>query len=176
MRRQSSQYIELSWVKITLTLLLLCILALIGFSIYLYSSIESNRTRDFKFTEARLEEQLSLDQIITLSRYHGTIYYHVAVVKTTEQEQLIVFINQDDPEADLVVFDQEELVTEDEIMTLWRTQTSYQELYHTQYGLRNQTPLLEIVYLDQDKRLSYDYYRLDDGSFDSGISFAHDTY
>ena len=64
-------------------------------------------------------------------------------------------------------------MSDDAVLANWETETSYQEIYHIQYGIRNEIPLLEIVYLDHSDRLSYDYYHLDTNAYDSGISFAN---
>lgn len=173
MRTNWSQSIITNRIKIILSLLALIIISCIVFSIYLYQSISTGKTADFTVTEQRVNEELDLSTIDQISRYHGTTYFHVVEGQTIDQEEVTVFVNQSDQEADLIVFSKDEWVTEDQIIASWEAQTSYQKRYQTQYGIRNGIPLMEIVYLDQSGRLSYDYYRLDNGEYDSGISFAN---
>ncbi|WP_440895708.1 cell wall elongation regulator TseB-like domain-containing protein [Amphibacillus sp. Q70] len=149
------------------------IISFIAYSIYLYQNISNGKVTDFTGTEQRVNQELELSTIDQISRYHGTDYFHVVEGQTTDQEDVMIFVNQSDQEADLIVFSKGEWVTEAQIIDNWEEQTSYQKKYQTQYGIRNGTPLMEIVYLDQNGRLSYDYYRLDNGEYDSGISFAN---
>ncbi|SEN44001.1 Uncharacterized protein YpmB [Amphibacillus marinus] len=171
MRQRSSQFIELSWTKAIAVSVGILLLALVFFIISLYRSIDANRTGAFSDSRQRVEEELAIHSIEHISRYHGTEYFHVIDATTAADEAIVIFVNQDDSEQDLIVFDKQDLVTEDQIMATWRNETAYQQLYRSQKGLRNQTPLLEIVYLDDNGRLSYDYYRLSDGDYDSGITF-----
>lgn len=149
------------------------VIALIGYSVYLYQYINETKTVNYHVTEVRVIEELSLDSIDNISRYHGTIPYHVVEAKTNDQEELLIFVDQSDESASLIVYSKSDLITDEAILADWKADTTYQEIYQTQYGLRNEIPLLEIVYLDHSDRLSYDYYRLDNGSYDSGISFAN---
>lgn len=149
------------------------VIAVIGYSIYFYQYINETKTDNFLVTEARVLEELTLDSIDNISRYHGTIPYHVVEAKTNDQEELLIFVDQSDESAALIVYSKSSLFTDEAILAEWRAATTYQEIYQTQYGLRNDIPLLEIVYVDQSDRLSYDYYRLDNGEYDNGISFAN---
>ncbi|MBM7542538.1 hypothetical protein [Amphibacillus cookii] len=173
MRRQSSPFIELSWLKVVFLLFILAILIIIGFSVYLYQSVNTEKTKGFSDTRERVEQQLEIASIDDISRYHGSKYFHVVEAKSTSDEHLVIFVDQTDQDAELVTYYKEDWIEIDHVLDEWRNQTVYQEIYHTQIGLRHQTPLLEIVYLDESGRLSYDYYRLDNGEYDSGISFAN---
>lgn len=173
MRINPSQSVSLNRVKISLTLIILIIISLVIYSVYLYINISNGKKADFTKTEERVNQELELSTIDQISRYHGTNYFHVVEGQMKDRTDVVIFVNQTDQDADLIVFSKDDLVSEDQIIEKWTQQTSYQEIYQIQYGIRNEIPLMEIVYLDQSKRLSYDYYRLDNGEYDSGISFAN---
>lgn len=149
------------------------VVAFIGVTVYFYQYINETKTDNFLVTEARVREELTLDSIDNISRFHGTIPYHVVDAKTNDQEELLIFVDQSDDSASLIVYSKSSLFSDEAILAEWRATISYREIYRTQYGLRNDIPLLEIVYVDQSDRLSYDYYRLDNGEYDNGISFAN---
>lgn len=173
MKTHPVQSIKLNRLKIFIGLLTALVIALIGYSVYLYQFINETKTDNYLVTEARVTEELTLNSIDNISRYHGTIPYHVVEAIRNDQEELLIFVDQSDESAALIVYSKSDLVTDETILSDWKAETTYQEIYQTQYGLRNEIPLLEIVYLDHSDRLSYDYYRLDNGAYDSGISFAN---
>lgn len=173
MKTNFVQAIKMSRPKLFLGLMTAIVIGLIGYSIYLYQHISETKTENYRVTEARVNEELILHSIDNISSYHGNVHYHVVEAETNEQEELLIFVDQADKTADLIVCPKDELVSDDAVLANWETETSYQEIYHIQYGIRNEIPLLEIVYLDHSDRLSYDYYRLDTGAYDSGISFAN---
>lgn len=173
MKTHSVKSIKLNRLKIFIGLITALVLALLGYSVYLYRYIDENKTENYLVTEARVTEELTLKSIDNISRYHGTIPYHVVEAITNDQEALLIFVDQSDESAPLIVYSKSDLITDEAILSDWKAETTYREIYQTQYGLRNEIPLLEIIYLDHSERLSYDYYRLDNGVFDSGISFAN---
>ncbi|GAA4071674.1 DUF5590 domain-containing protein [Amphibacillus indicireducens] len=173
MKTNLVQSIKISRLKLFLGLLTVIVIGLIGYSIYLYQHISETKTENFQVTEARVNEELTLNSIHNISSYHGNVHYHVVEGETNNQEALLIFVDQADETADLIVYSQAELISDDVILADWESKTSYQDIYQIQYGIRNEIPLLEIVYLDHSDRLSYDYYRLDTGAYDSGISFAN---
>lgn len=173
MKTNPVQSIKLNRLKIFIGFITAVLIAVIGYSVYLYQYINETKTENYLVTEARVTEELSLNSINNISRYHGTIPYHVVEAITNDQEELLIFVDQSDESAPLIVHSKSDLITDEAILSDWKAETTYREIYQTQYGLRNEIPLLEIVYLDQSERLSYDYYRLDNGTYDGGISFAN---
>lgn len=173
MKKDTSQSITLSRFKILLIFITLVLIAILGYSIFLYQTVLDDKTNEFELTENRVNHELELSTIDEITRYHGTNYFHVVEGMTNENEQVVIYVNQTDQEADPIVFLKNDWVEETEIINQWEDETPYQDIHQIQYGIRNETPLLEFVYLDQSGRLSYDYYRLDNGEYDSGISFAN---
>jgi|SRR5699024_4848373 len=173
MKRDTSKSLTLSRFKIFLIIIILMIIGLLGYLIYLYQTIMDDKANAFELTESQINDELALSTIDQITRYHGTEYFHVVEGTNSEDQQVVIYVNQTDQEADSIIFLKEDWVEEREIINQWEDERSYKNLYHVQYALRDETPLLEFVYLDQNGRLSYDYYRLDNGEYDSGISFAN---
>lgn len=173
MRTDTVQSIKANWIKISFVFVGLIIISLTAYSIHLYQLIDQSETVDYEVTENRVNQELALSSIEEISRYHGTTYFHVVEALSTEEKELIIFVNQADQSEELIIFTKEELVSDTEIVDKWKEETEYEKIHQIQYGIRNEIPLIEIIYIDQNQRLSYDYYRLDNGEYDSGISFAH---
>lgn len=173
MINHTDQSIKINRLKIFIGLLIGIVVMLLAYCIYLYQYINQSKADMFENTLARVNNELKLDSIKQISRYHGTVFYHVVEAETIDNEAIVVFVDQTDELKELIVYSKSDWIADNDIINQWKLDVNYQEIYHIQYGLRDDIPLLEIVYLDQNNRLSYDYYRLENGEYDSGISFAN---
>lgn len=151
-----------------LGLFIILIVFLLGYSVNLYQTVRENKEEGFSDSIARVEAELVVDEIHGIHRYHGEDPYHVIEV-TKDDTRHMVFINLSDDE--MLVLDTSEWVEESVILATFESTRPVQTIRGVSIGIRRTTPLIEIVYRDQNNRLSYDYFRLDDGSYDSGISF-----
>jgi|GEM_PF-4813394 len=160
-------------IKIFFGLIVIILFSLIAFFGHLYQHINEQKVMDYQTTEDRVTQEQEISKIESISRFHGTHYFHVVEAETSEQEEVIIYVNQSEPSADLIIFSKKDLITKEELINRWKNDTNFEKLYQVQYAIRDEIPLVEIIYLDESERLSYDYYRLDNGEYDNGISFAN---
>lgn len=173
MKKEPSNAIKSAPFIISFIIISAVLISLTGYSIYLYQEVLVGKADGMDITESEIMEQFSLSSVEDISRFHGTEFFHVIEGTTADDKQAVIYVNQSVQEQEPLLFLKDDWVVVDELIKQWEEETSYQELYQIQYGLRNAIPLLEIIYRDQANRLSYDYIRLDNGEFDNGISFAH---
>ena len=170
MRRQSSQSIELNWLKLALVGLVVVLIGVLIYVTTLYQTIQHDKRDAFDVTRSRVEALDEAYQIQAINRYHGETYLHV-VEASREETAVVLFVDPSDEDAAIRVEKRDEWVAVSEIVTLFKETYREQLIRHVNIGLRHNTPLLEIVSHDKNQRFRYDYYRLSDGTYDSGISF-----
>ncbi|MCZ0701883.1 uncharacterized protein YpmB [Natronobacillus azotifigens] len=172
MKQRSLLSIVPNWLKIGLVVGFLLLIGFLGYGINLYQTIQANKTEDFDQTRRRVIAETELVEIDDISRYHGNAFYHVVTGTTSEDEQVLAYVLVDNDEEEILIYHLSELTSKETVTHTWQEEMDVKELLSKQYGIRGTTPLLEFIYIDANNRLSYDYYRLDDGSYDSGISFS----
>lgn len=170
MRRQSSQSIELNWFKLAFAFFAVLFIGMMIYFTTLYQTIQHNKVDTFEATRARVEAMDEDYTIQSIDRYHGEKYLHVVEARS-EQSDLVLFVDPNDQEAAIRVEKREEWVAVSDVVDLFNQTYADQTIRHINIGLRNNTPLLEIISSDRNQRFRYDYYQLDDGTYDSGISF-----
>ncbi|SDB91088.1 Uncharacterized protein YpmB [Pelagirhabdus alkalitolerans] len=170
-RNRQAQSFELNRWKIVVLIMVMLFLMVLTYLVYVYYSFEQSAQQGFDETIERIQTNDASFEVDSITRFHGDHHYHV-VQGEREGEDLIIFVNQSDDETEPVEFNQEDLEDEEQLLSDWESTNTYQDIHQTNIGIRQNTPLFEIIYRDQQGRLSYDYYRLDTGEYDSGISFA----
>ena len=170
MKQQSLQFTVPNWVKWVIVGIILLMLSAIGYSIYIYQTVERNRSESFTTSEQRILNDTEITDINTITRFHGEAYYHVINGETVDGEQLLAYVNKSDEE-EIQTFKIDELMTLETLEKQWLKTCQSCELLYSQYGIRGNIPLLEVTYIDEENRLSYTYFRLKDGTLDSRVSF-----
>lgn len=173
MRQQSLRSTVPNWLKIFVGIIIGVFIVFLSYSIYLYQNNQADKFAGYEETEFRIANETKITEIDAITRYHGDEFYHVIEGRTSNGDEVLAYVLiEDDAEQDIQVYYLKDLISSDQIMSEWRSHTDVRKLMTVQYGYRGSTPLLEFIYIDENDRLSYDYYRLDDGTFYSGISFS----
>lgn len=175
MKKRSLQFTVPNWLSWILVGFIMLIVGSIVFSVILYQNVKENKVSDFLNSEERVLEETEITEIVDISRYHGDLYYNVIKGQTETDESLLAFVEVSNKEAEIKTFELTNFIDKNKLVTQWRNSCSDScEVLQAHYGIRGNTPLLEISYFDAEDRLSYAYYRLEDGSYDSGVSFSND--
>lgn len=174
MRPRSSPSTVPKFLKASLIVIVLVLVGLVGYGVYLYQTIETNKVAGYHETEERIISETAITEVNTIERFHGNTFYHVVTGTTADDVAIIAYVDVENESEDITFFLLEDLVDQETIINEWQANTDVDELLTAQYGIRGSIPLLEFIYIDGSDRLSYDYYRLEDGSYDSGISFSND--
>ncbi|WP_112181159.1 MULTISPECIES: DUF5590 domain-containing protein [Paraliobacillus] len=175
MKKQSLLFTVPNWLSWILVGFILLIIGIFVYSVILYQTVEANKTSDFSTSEERVLEETAIIEIDDISRYHGEIYYNVVEGQTETGDSILAFVEVSNQEVEIKTFELSNFLDKNTLLSQWQNSCSTScELLQSQYGIRGDTPLLELSYFDAEDRLSYAYYRLDDGSYDSGVSFSND--
>lgn len=171
MKQRSLRFIVPNWVKWSLAIGFICLIAVVIYGIYFYQTVEMNRRTEFNLSNERVLEETNMTTVLDISRYHGAEYFHVIRGENSDGEPLLAYINQGAAE-DIKLFSLNDFVSKQEIINNWRDNCDDCQLLHAEYAIREDIPLVEITYIDEANRLSYRNYRLDDGTYESGVSFS----
>ncbi|MGM0522773.1 MAG: hypothetical protein ACQER2_01795 [Bacillota bacterium] len=169
MKQQSSQFIELNYLKIIISSLLLIGLVVVGYSIHLYGEIRDFEDEGFEASIARVKEAYAPSDINDVTRFHGEAFYHV--IHTSDEERVTYyFVNQTDDAADITVYTAESSDPLQSILSTFESERPNNELSRVNVGLRQQLPIVEIISTTTSGAVRYDYYRLTDGTYESGLT------
>ncbi|CQR46665.1 hypothetical protein BN1058_00937 [Paraliobacillus sp. PM-2] len=174
MRQRSLQFTVPNWVKWFLVILFLFLFSLIVYGSNVYQLIQENKIEGFTESEERVLTETDMITVDEISRFHGRQYYHVITGKNEEGEQLLAYVNQSNSDKAISVFSLKRLVNKERIEESWQTACESCQLLQMNYGIRDNVPLLELSYFDNKDRLSYRYYRLDNGEYESGVTLSND--
>ncbi len=166
MKQQSSQFIELNYLKIVVSILLLIGLVGVGYSVHLYGVIRDFEGKGFESSIARVKEAYDLSDIDDVTRYHGEAFYHVIHTR----DGTYYFVNQTDATADITVYTAESSDPLQPILATFESERPNNALSRVNVGLRQQVPIVEIISTTTSGAFRYDYYRLTDGTYESGLT------
>ncbi|MFB1049339.1 DUF5590 domain-containing protein [Paraliobacillus sp. JSM ZJ581] len=173
MKRQSLLSIVPSWFKWALAIVFVCLVAVVVYAANVYQDIQGNKREGFVKSEERVLSETKIVEVDKVSRFHGQKYYHVVSGRTKTDEQMLAYVHQSNAEKKIVSFSLKDFVDKEQIESKWQSECGNCRLLQSNYGIRDNIPLLELSYFDHDDRLSYRYYRLDNGEFESGVSFSN---
>jgi uncharacterized protein YpmB len=169
MKQQSSQFIELNYPKIIVGILLLFGLIGVGYSVHLYGVIREAKDEGFQSSIARVKEAYDPGEIDEVTRFHGDIFYHV--VHTSDEESVTYyFVDQSDELADIIVYTAESSDPLQPIIATFLSERPNNDISRVNVGLRQRVPIVEIISTTISGAVRYDYYKLTDGTYESGLT------
>ncbi|MGJ9456790.1 DUF5590 domain-containing protein [Oceanobacillus sp. CF4.6] len=152
------------WLLRSSLLLLVIILACIIYAVYLYNDLYDSKTEGFHETSKQILNQTSITEVEKIERYSGSTSYHVIFGINDENEEKLIFYPLEGNEKELTTIDRSKVLSEEEIVNLWRTQCNECEFVKINPALENDEPLWEITYHDNHNRYVMDYLSIYDGS------------
>ncbi|WP_143804805.1 cell wall elongation regulator TseB-like domain-containing protein [Paraliobacillus ryukyuensis] len=173
MRQQSSRFTVPNWIKWTTVILVLCLVAVFVYVGHLYQTIQSNKLSGFAESEERVLNETDMVTVNQTERFHGTDFYHVFIGDNKDGDRLLAYVNQTNKDEEIHTFSLNNLMTKKQLTNQWKNECESCQLLHSTYAIRDTTPLLELTYIDSQNRLTYRYYQLDNGEYESGVSFSN---
>ncbi len=164
MEKLSLPFTVPNWVKWAVVLFILVFCIALGYSIYLYNSIQQDKEAGFQASAERAVAETDLEQAEDVSRYHGKVLYHVVTGTTADGSEAIAYVPAEQQDGEIVLFHSEDLVSEQSILQAWNNDCSSCELLETNLAIEKGQPLLELKYIDDRDRYVLHYYSLTDGS------------
>ncbi|GEM01426.1 Uncharacterized protein YpmB [Halolactibacillus halophilus] len=169
MKQQSSQFIELNYPKIIVGILLLIGIVGAGYSVHLYSVIREAEDDDFDSSIARVKAAYDIGEIDEVTRFHGDVFYHV--IHTSDEDSVTYYyVDQSDQSADITVYTAQSSDPIQPILATFLSERPNNDISRVNVGLRQQVPIVEIISTTTTESVRYDYYRLTDGTYESGIT------
>lgn len=169
MKQQSSQFIELNYLKIIVGILLLIALVGAGYSVHLYGVIREAEDGGFESSIARVREAYDVGEITDVTRFHGDVFYHV--IHTRDEESVTYYyVDQSDESARITVYTAQSSEPLQPILATFLSDRPNNDINRVNVGLRQQVPIVEIISTTTTEAVRYDYYRLTDGTYESGLT------
>lgn len=159
MRKKVKQF---SNVKLVVGIVLLVILVLLGYLIYMYKSIENDKTKGFDETEKHIYEVTEIVSVDKITSFQSEELFHVITGKDSNKQKLIVFLPLEDKE-NVTIIPYSETIPEENMIKSWNDTCKNCTSLTTNYAMINGEPLWELTYNDGSNRYVFDYFSLADG-------------
>jgi len=156
-----------SWIKWLFIVVVLILLILAIYGIILYKNIQEAKTKNYSQTEKMVLDKTDIVTIDKTTHYYGEKVYHIVFGHTTDDVEEIAFVEKSDNNDDnehIETFDSEEMISEENILTLWRDECSSCKLVKVNAAMIDKKALWELTYEDADQHYIIDYLSMDDGS------------
>ncbi|MUK87292.1 hypothetical protein GMD78_02600 [Ornithinibacillus sp. L9] len=153
-----------SWVKWSFLVLILLLIIVIVYSVFFYQAILNNKTEGFDHTRNKVLQTTDIVEIEVINRFHGETSYHVVSGLTEENMEQIIFVPLSDEEEELIILDQDEIMSYQSIKTKWENDCKDCDLIKITPAVLEDSPLWELTYKDHSDRYVIDYVSMHDGS------------
>lgn len=137
-------------------------LLLIGYLIYLYNHIQTNKTEDFVVTQERVFAETNIDHIDAIERYHDKQYYHIVYGTDAKEKEYIAFIPQTD-EGEIITISKDEMLSESTIKSNWKKSCQTCQFIRLTPAIIDDEILWELTYVTQADQYVFNYYTINDG-------------
>ncbi|WP_163969835.1 cell wall elongation regulator TseB-like domain-containing protein [Oceanobacillus halotolerans] len=153
-----------TWLKWSIAVITICMIALLVYSYYLYQIVQEQRTTGFSNSEEIVIRETTLQQIDTIKNFQGKEAYHILFGSTDDTQEQIAFLNLDNDQKDIVLIDQDEIISEKQAVDEWSQTCDECEFIKISPAMINERPLWELTYRDEKDRYVLDYISMYDGS------------
>lgn len=152
--------------KWSLLIILGILVIVLVFGIFLYKDIQASKIEGYSETEKAVLNETELESVEQVTHFYGEETFHIALGHTKEQDEKLVFVPQDeDQEAtEMVVIDQEDIMSKEDIIAVWTEQCSDCKLIKINPAMIKEEPLWEMTYRDDTNRYVIDYLSIYDGT------------
>ncbi|QKY69187.1 DUF5590 domain-containing protein [Lentibacillus sp. CBA3610] len=157
-----------NWLKWTLGIVGLLIIAFLIFAIYLYQAAQGNRTAAYDQVAEEVLQETELTAISSIERFHGENAYYIVYGETDHEENKIVFYPFDLDQSSIISLNQSEIVSEETVRANWNNQCNSCKMIDITPAVisdgDDQQPAWEITYEDNSGRYVMEYLSVSDGS------------
>ncbi|MDL4840833.1 cell wall elongation regulator TseB-like domain-containing protein [Aquibacillus rhizosphaerae] len=162
MIKRYSPFTAPSWFKLSIVVFLIIFFGIISYSVYVYSSVQENKTDGFEQSKVIAKEETELVSVDDVTRYHGDIYYHVVFGETESGESAVAYVPVENEDESIQFFLTSEFVySREDVLNEWRSECSSCELYGVNLGIHNNLPVWETKYINGEDRFVFKYYPVD---------------
>jgi|GEM_PF-1461444 len=155
------------WLKWVSGIIGFLIVACLIFGIYLYLTIQDNRTASFDQVETHVLEETELNTISKIERFHGENAYYTVYGETENDAAAIVFYPFDGNPANIISVKQSDIIAKEEVRANWNDRCDACTLVDIQPAVISndgKQPAWEITYEDNAGYYVMAYLSFQDGS------------
>lgn len=152
------------WLKWTLAVLLLILIACFIYVVYLYNAIQQDKTASFEHVKDEVIAETELQTIDEVKRFHGDKAYYIVYGKTNSNNQKIIFYPFNNKNADITSVDKSEIISEETIQKEWKESCRNCNLFDITPALVGDKPSWEITFTDDSNRYVIDNLSIYDGT------------
>ncbi|SFA74233.1 Uncharacterized protein YpmB [Lentibacillus halodurans] len=155
------------WLKWILGIIGLLLLVFLVFGIYLYYTVQENRTGSFEQIEKQVLAETELTAINKIERFHGEKAYYTVYGQTDNAEAKIVFYPFDQNQSNIISLNQSEMIAKKKIRANWNSQCQSCTLIDITPAIMSEDeerPAWELTYEDNTGRYVLEYLSVSDGS------------
>ncbi|MRH42433.1 hypothetical protein GH741_07015 [Aquibacillus halophilus] len=164
MEKQFLPFTAPNWLKWAVIALLVIFIGVITYLIDTYNEVQANRVSGFDESKEVALTETELVSIDVVSRFHGEKYYHVVLGRNDDGNIGVVYISMEDDDEEVLYFDLNSFVSEEEMLSNWRDACSGCNFLDINLAIDKEQPLWEIKYIDSKDRYVFEYYTVEDGS------------
>lgn len=154
----------LKWLVIILSVLI--VISLI-FGIYLYQSVQENRTSSYDKIKENVFQKTELTDINHIERFHGEKAYYTVYGETEDKTKKLIFYPFNQDESELISLNQSDIVTEKTIRSNWKIECNSCTMIDIKPAVisgEDSQPAWEVTYEDNSNRYVMEYLSVTDGS------------
>ncbi|HEU5138907.1 MAG TPA: DUF5590 domain-containing protein [Bacillales bacterium] len=125
----------------------------------LYDGIQTKQEREMAKASETAKSQYHLKQVLDVSYYHGSHAYHV--VKAINQKGKTIYIWIPESKGQAIIKQADEGWTKAKVKQYAKDQLNLKKLIAIRPGVELNTPVWEVVFIDQKNRYTFFYLRFD---------------
>lgn len=155
------------WLKWTLGIIGLLLVACLILGIYLYQVVQGNRTASFDQAEAQVIQETEIRTVNKIGRFHGENAYYTVYGETSNGEAKLVFYPFEKNQSGIITVNQSDIASKETIRANWNNQCQSCTMFDiTPAVISNDEiePAWEITYEDDEGRYVMEYLSIYDGT------------
>lgn len=169
-KQQSSPYTVPSWLKWCLLILSVFIILGLAFGIWMYLSVNQDRTAGHAEAIDLAEQQTGLTNFESVTTYYGESEIHIVQGANNSGSEKIVFIDLEENTI-LDEISTESILPSNQMRSQWKDNCLECEFKDIQYGYEENEPVYQLTYIDSQNRYVLDYFTLEGEAFDQRFAF-----
>lgn len=151
------------WLKWVLIITGFVLILIFIYLIYLYQSIQQQKTEGFDKTEDVVLNHTNIAAVEEITHFQGDIAYDVVLGTTKDDKQQYVFVPKQKENTDYTTVDADKTISKQKIVSHWKNQCSDCKLVRVTPAMINENPLWEVSYWNSANRYIMEYLSIYDG-------------
>lgn len=139
-----------------LYLSLLVFIVVIWQTIYLYNLATTSLKTEQKKAISKAKSQYELTEILDVTYFNGEDPYQVIRAKDKNAEEIIIWVSENEDQK-MISRNSESGINKQQVQKFAQSELNIKQLKDIRLGIKKETPVWEITFIDHDHRLSLFY-------------------